>query len=396
MDLQFHGLRRQLCRLRRPNRVNIPFHGTFQSRQQLTDLLGVAQALLVVRQVILSGRLGQPKLNAVLAAREQPLERPGAKIFDEVVRVLLSHCPVLQLLIGQLEDPDGKLRIVQNLQGPLGGDLSGVIVIITEHQFLSVSAQKPGLLLSQRSAHGGNRVVEPRLMEGYYVDVPLTQNDIGPFGLLRQIQRIELPAFAVYRRFGGVHILRLRVVQHPSAKSNHIPPHVDDGEHQAVSELIVDAAVLVLDRQASGQQLRLRISPVRHGGDQGVPLVQRRSQSESDRRGLSDLPPVQIIPHRPALRLMEHLVIEPGRVPVQIQQALAPASRFPVALFLRDFHVGPFCEEAHRVREGEVFLLHNEVNDAAAFFAAEAIEDLLVRGDGKRPGFLAVERAESE
>ena len=61
----------------------------------------------------------------------------------------------------------------------------------------------------------------------------------------------------------------------------------------------------------------------------------------------------------------------------------------------RQFYIGPAEGLILPIQDGQYGILagHDEVNDAAAPFTAKAIEDLLVWGDGKRPGFLTVERA---
>jgi hypothetical protein len=114
------------------------------------------------------------------------------------------------------------------------------------------------------------------------------------------------------------------------------------------------------------------------------------------RRGAGDLPPVQILPHGLALALLEQAVIKPRRVPVEVQQPRPAAGRVPVAVLLRDLHPGALGQKPHRVGEGEVLLLHDEVHHAAALFAAEAVEDLLVGGDGEGGGLLTVKGTQAE
>ena len=234
------------------------------------------------------------------------------------------------------------------------------------------------------------------MVERYHVDVALAEDDVGPLGFLGQIQSVQNPPFGVHRCLLGVHVLGLRLVQDPAAEGYHVSPHIDDRKDEPVAELVVQAAVPVLHRQACLQQLRLRVALLRHGQDQRVPGIQRGSQTEVHCRGPANFPPVQIFLHRPPLRLLEHLIVEPGRVPVQVQQTLAPAARLPVAVLLRYLHPRPFGQKAHRIREGEILLLHDEVDNAAAPLAAEAVVDLFVRRDGEGAGLLTVEGTEPE
>ncbi|MPM55294.1 hypothetical protein SDC9_102088 [bioreactor metagenome] len=186
------------------------------------------------------------------------------------------------------------------------------------------------------------------------------------------------------------------MVQHPPAKSDHVSPHVDDGEHQTISELVVKTAAFVLHCKARAQKLRLGVALMGHSGDKRVPPVGRRAKAEADRRGLPDLPPVQIVPHGAALRVLKLLIVKPGRVAVQIQKAAPLLLRLPVPRLLRNLQPGAPGEKPHRVRKGEAFLLHDKVDDAAAPLAAEAVINLLVRGDGEGAGLLAVKRAEAK
>ena len=233
-------------------------------------------------------------------------------------------------------------------------------------------------------------------MERYHVDVALAEDDVGPLGFLGQIQSVQNPPFGVHRCLLGVHVLGLRLVQDPAAEGHHVSPHIDDRKDEPVAELVVQAAVPVLHRQACLQQLRLHVALLRHGQDQRVPGIQRGSQTEVHCRGPANFPPVQIFLHRPPLRLLEHLIVEPGRVPVQVQQTLAPAARLPVAVLLRYLHPRPFGQKAHRIREGEILLLHDEVDNAAAPLAAEAVVDLFVRRDGEGAGLLTVEGTQTK
>jgi hypothetical protein len=91
-----------------------------------------------------------------------------------------------------------------------------------------------------------------------------------------------------------------------------------------------------------------------------------------------------------ALALLEQAVVKPGGVPVQLQQPRPAAGRVPVAVLLRHLHPGALGQKPHRVGEGEILLLHDEVDHAAALFAAEAVEDLLVGGAHEKEGVFSL------
>ena len=391
MNLQLHGLRRDPSGLGGPPGIDLPFHGTGEGGQQLTDLSAVGDAGFVILEIVFSGDLSHAEFHAVLAAVEQTLKGVRSLKLDEIVGVLLDVFTVHQTA-GKLKHLDAELGAVQDLQGPLRGDLAGVIVVIAEDQFLGETAEKPGLLHRQRRAHGGHGVVEPRLVQGHHVQVALAQDDVGPLGLFGQVQSVQHPALAVCKGFGGVHILGLGLVQHPAAEAHHVAPHVDHRQDQPVAELVVYVPVLSADGQACPDQLVLGIAPGGHGGQQGVPAVRRGPHAEAHGDPPVDLPPVQIVPDGLALRGLEGLIVPPGGVPVQLQHPAAELLR-AVAGLLRHRDVGPLGQKPHRVGIGQILDVHDEVDDAAALFAAEAVIKLLVRQHMEGGGLFVVEGA---
>ena len=108
-----------------------------------------------------------------------------------------------------------------------------------------------------------------------------------------------------------------------------------------------------------------------------------------------DLSLVQVLRAGLAALVVEQIVVEARRVAVEFQKSRAQAAALTLFL-LRDGHIRALGEKADRVGEGQVLLLHDEVDDAAALFAAEAVIDLLVRRDGERAGLFVVKGAETE
>ena len=117
--------------------------------------------------------LGEPidEKGEVATKEKWPIHRQPPRFEDQspVVDIQETGIKVIDLLAPYARG--GKI-------GLFGGAGVGKTVLIQE------------LIHNIATEHGGNRVVEPRLVEGYHVDVSLTQNDVGPFGLLCQIQRI--------------------------------------------------------------------------------------------------------------------------------------------------------------------------------------------------------------
>ena len=233
-------------------------------------------------------------------------------------------------------------------------------------------------------------------MEGDDVNVALAENEVGPLGLLGKVDAIEIAALAVDDGFGGVHILGLALVQHPAAEGHHISPHVNDREHEPGAEFVIEPALLVAHHQSRGQQIRLGVALLLHGGEQAVPAVQGGSQAEVHGGLPADLPAGQIVPRRPAGGGGEVLVEPAGRVLVQRQHPLAAAGLLPVRVVRRDLHVHPLGQQLHRVPEAQVLDLHDEVDHPAALAAAEAVVHLLVLGHGEGACPLVVEGTQAK
>ena len=84
----------------------------------------------------------------------------------------------------------------------------------------------------------------------------------------------------------------------------------------------------------------------------------------------------------------------PGGFLVQGQQPLALLAEVGAPPLFRHLQARPLGQQAHRVGKGKIFDLHDEVDDAAALAAAEAVVDLLLRHHMKRGGPLPVEGAQ--
>ena len=274
----------------------------------------------------------------------------------------------------------------------MGGQGSGLIVVVAQHQLLGVAAQQPQLLLSQRRTHGGHGIVEPCLVQGHHVQIALAQDDVGPLGLFGQVQAVQHPPLAVCKGLGGVHILGLGLVQHPAAEADHVAPDVDDRQDQPVAELVVKMSVLSADGQARTDQLVLAVSLLGHGGQQGVPAVGGRPHAEAHSDLPMNTPPFQICPDRLTVGPLQRLIVPPGGVPVQLQHPAAELLRAVVGL-LRHRDVGPLGQKPHRIGIGQVLNVHDEVDDAPALFAAEAVVKLPVRQHMERRSLFIVEGA---
>ena len=128
-----------------------------------------------------------------------------------------------------------------------------------------------------------HRTVKSRLMEGNGIHVPLREDDTPQPGLLGDIQREQVASLVEDRGVRRVEIFGRRIIQHPAAKADHIPPQIDDGKHHPV-ETIVHPSILPLYHQAALQKLCLFIALLGHGGDQVIPSLRGHTQSEPRHR----------------------------------------------------------------------------------------------------------------
>jgi len=117
---------------------------------------------------------------------------------------------------------------------------------------------------------------------------------------------------------------------------------------------------------------------VGHGRQQSIPAVRGRPHTEPHGNAPADAALVQIRLHRRPLLGLEHAVIVPGGIPVQRQHPAAELFR-SVAALLRYREVGPLGQKSDGIRIGQSLHLHDEVHDAAALLAAEAVVKLFVR-----------------
>ena len=82
-----------------------------QRGEDLTDLTGIGNAVVVLSQVKFACHLGHAEFNAVFTAGEQIFKGLGPLEFDEIICILLYVLPIHQAA-WQLQHPDIELRIL--------------------------------------------------------------------------------------------------------------------------------------------------------------------------------------------------------------------------------------------------------------------------------------------
>ena len=208
------------------------------------------------------------------------------------------------------------------------------------------------MLLGEGGTHGGYHVVKSRLMEGNDVDVALNQHQVGPLGILGQVQGINQPALVEHHGLGGIEVLGpLLPRQNPAGKARHLTPHVDDGEHEPGAELIVHAAVFPGYCQAGVNQLHFAETPGCEGFCQGVPAVRGGTQAEPHGIAAADPPLGDIVLDPLPAGAVEILVIKPGGLLIGLQN---PGPLLPPCLVgagVRHLQTRPLGQQPHRVGE---------------------------------------------
>ena len=214
-------------------------------------------------------------------------------------------------------------------------------------------------------------------------------------GDIAQIQREKIAALVENEGFRAVEVLWPVLAEDAAGEADDVPAHVDDREHEAAAEGVVEAGVLPLAQQPRVGHLEIVVALGVHGLAQAVPAVRREADAEVFRGRGADAAPGHVVPGGLPRGGVQLLVEEAGRVAVQGQHPGAPAG-LGVVFLLGQGHARAAGKEFHRLREAQVLDLHDEVDDPAALAAAEAVIDLLVRRDGEGRRLLAVEGAEAE
>ena len=299
-------------------------------------------------------------------------------------------------IVREHDDPNGQPLVGEYLQPPDGGILAGGVPVVGDIDRVHISLEEPGLLLREGGAQTRHGVGDPGLVEADHVHVPLHHDEVGKLHALLQIQAVQVVPLVIDGRVAGVDVFGLAVVQHPAAEAQHLAPHPQDGIDKPVPVGVVHpAGVGVLHQQPRVQQLLFGKALGREMLHQIVPALRRVADAEAEDDILDQAPPLGVVSARLAVRPQKLLAVEPGRRLVGRVKPLPigpEPQELPIILLLGQLHVGPLSEELHRLQEGQMLHVHDELDHGAAGVAAEAIEQLFIRGHGKGRRLLPVER----
>ena len=238
-------------------------------------------------------------------------------------------------------------------------------------------------------------IVKARLVEGDHVDVALHQHQVGPLGALGEVEGVDQPALVEHHGLRGVQVLGpLHPRQDAAGEAHHIPPHIDDGEHEPGAELVVDAAVFPSHRQARVDEFHLAVALFREGPCQAVPLVGGGPQAEAGGGAGGELPLGDVVPHPRAPPGFSDSRGRTGRRPCWPPEA-GPAFSGPPRRCPSPAPPSPPAGPAGAPRNRYTYSLHDKGDYTASLAAAEAVVDLLIRRDGKGGGLFVVKGAQA-
>ena len=232
-------------------------------------------------------------------------------------------------------------------------------------------------------------------MHSNHIHITLAEQKPLALGCLGEVERKQIAAFFEYRRISRVEVFRPAVRPHdPSAKPDHIAAQVDDREYHPVSELVIKPAPAVPGGNRSRDHLLIGEPLAAQIPGSQVPAVGREPQPKPDDRLVGEPPRMQIVQTRPAGWLFQKVVIITGECAVQLKDTNLQPGGPVIPDILGHCHPGPLRQKLDRLHIFKVFDPADESDNVPSRAAAKTEKALVVRIDGKRGGFLGMERAE--
>ena len=258
------------------------------------------------------------------------------------------------------------------------------------------------LLRRDRRPHHSHRLLDPRLVGGEHVHVPLddhcpTRLGDGRARAIDPIQGAALPVELALRR---VQVLRFRVgPQRPRPEPLDSPPTVAHREHDPRPEAVVVTTLPSLLHQSGRRQLGNAESGPLSAGEHLIPGARRVPHAERPQDLVAETARRQVLARLAGLlRFPEVIRIELRRPTQRLPQPRAPLPRLLgpgiLALSLK-LDAITVRQRLHRLAEAQTLLLLHEPEHVAACLAAEAVVELLPCVHRERRCALLVERAQA-
>ena len=281
-----------------------------------------------------------------------------------------------------------QLRVLQHGGGAPGSVHPGGVRVHDQAHVVGVARQQPRVLAAQRGAERRHRRLTGRV-ERDHVEVSL-RHVHGPRPLdavARLGQAVEQFALAVVGGLRRVEILGAAVAHGASAECDHLAPRGGDREHDAVAEQRQHAAAHAREQAGASQE----VVAVAVGAQEAVqPVAGRRVADAVAGQRLRPEPPARqmLARRRRGAGVPQNVVEAVGEPAVELQVGL-PLGPLRAAGVLHG-HAGALGQQRERFREAELLHLHHEVDHRAALLAAEAVEQVPVRGDRERRGLFGM------
>ena len=258
------------------------------------------------------------------------------------------------------------------------------------------------MVLAGGGTQGGHCVGYAVLGQGDHIHVAL--HHIEAVGLVPALapfpQAVQFLALVEDGGFRAVQVFGLAVAEHPAAEADGASAAVADRKLDAVAEFVVGAAaVFPAHQQAGGEGLFDALVVQAQALAQVVVARRREAQAVAGGDLAGEAAALEVIHRFLALRgVLELLAVEafrPGQQVVQGLQAVAAGFFLAgvAAALPGHFQAGPGGQLLHRFRKAEVVVFHQEAHGVAGGAAAEAVVELLVRGDGEGGRLFLVEGA---
>ena len=253
------------------------------------------------------------------------------------------------------------------------------------------------MLGSGGGAQCGHAIADAELRQRHYVHIAFHHQDAAGFfhGGAGFVEAVEVFAFIEQRGVRRVEVFGFGVVQHAAAEADNLPAAVADGEHDAVAEAVVVAAVFFNHHAAVDQRFG------RVGGEtlrQRPPAVGRIAQAVVGGDFVGEAAFFQVA--FGCFAGGQLAGVEGGGLGGGFFQGLlalfAARARFGAFLptfLLRHRHAGAVGQILHGFGEAQSLVFHDETDGRAVRAAAEAVVELFARADGERRGLFFVERA---
>ena len=232
-------------------------------------------------------------------------------------------------------------------------------------------------------------------MQGNSIHIAFYQNEVTKLALLGKVESKQILAFIKNKCLRRVEVLWGRVIHNSSAKADDISPGVNDGEHQTVTETVVNAAVF-LRNEACIPQLLVSISLCPHSIAQAVPGVGGKTDTELGQCTLGHTALLGIGKTFCTHRGIQLAVEITGSFFHQRPQALLLAVAALILFVLRHFHTNTLCQLTNSIGIAQSLYFHYKVDGTATLMAAEAVVDALVGGNGERGCLFSMERAKAK